>query len=163
MQRNRSFGWWSLLCWLSLGMVLEAMHGFKVPWYLDVVNDARRLQLTLAHSHGTLLALINLAFVATARAPDHAPHALDRAGACLRWAALLMPIGFLFGGIFTLGADPGIAIVLVPIGGVLLFTGVLLTVRTVAASPASAAVAAPPPPPPPPVAEPKGGKPGKKG
>jgi hypothetical protein len=157
MQRNRSFGWWSLLCWLSLGMVLEAMHGFKIRWYLDVVNDARRLQLTLAHAHGTLLALINLAFVATAHAPASAPHELDRAGACLRWAALLMPIGFLFGGIFTMGADPGFAIVLVPIGGVLLFTGVLLTVRTITTAPA-AGVAAPPPPP---AVAAKGGKPGK--
>ncbi|MEO6596190.1 MAG: hypothetical protein ABIP94_15690 [Planctomycetota bacterium] len=127
MQRNRSFGWWSLLCWLSLGMLLEVMHGFKVGWYLDVVNDARRLQLTLAHSHGTLLALINLAFVASAGADSSR---LARAGACLRWAGLLMPLGFLFGGMFAMGPDPFFAIVLVPIGGLFLFTGVLLTVRS---------------------------------
>ncbi len=131
MQRNRRFGWWSLLCWLSLGMLLEAMHGFKVGWYLDVIHDARHLQLTLAHSHGTLLALVNLAFVATA-GPDTGR--LGRAGACLRWAGLLMPLGFLFGGVFAMGSDPFFAIVLVPIGGLLLFTGVLLTVRSLGAA-----------------------------
>ncbi|HEX5053603.1 MAG TPA: hypothetical protein VFZ65_17625 [Planctomycetota bacterium] len=149
MQRNRSFGWWSLLCWLSLGMLLEAMHGFKVGWYLDVVNDARRLQLTLAHSHGTLLALINLAFVATVRVPDAAPNGLARAGACLRWAGLLMPLGFLFGGVFAMGPDPSFAIVLVPIGGLLLFAGVLLTVRSLVAPAAPGAGSAPAGKPPP--------------
>ena len=143
MHRNRRFGWWALLCWLALGMVLEAMHGFKIGWYLDVVNDARRLQLTLAHSHGTLIALINLAFVATVRIPEGNPRALDRAGALLRWAGVLMPVGFLLGGVFTMGPDPGFAIVLVPIGGLLLFSGVLSIVRTLGA-PAATAPAAPP-------------------
>jgi|RhiMethySRZTD1v2_1073278.scaffolds.fasta_scaffold00711_29 membrane protein DedA with SNARE-associated domain len=134
MERNRSFGWWCLLCWLTLGMLLEAMHGFKVGWYLDVVNEPRRLQLTLAHSHGTLLAIVNLVFVATARAPTGQTRSLDRAGACLRWAGLLMPMGFLLGGVFAIGPDPGFAIALVPIGGFLLFTGVLLTLRSLRAS-----------------------------
>ncbi len=129
-QRNRSFGWWSLLCWLSLGMVLESMHGFKVGWYLYVVNDARRLQLSLAHTHGTLIALVNLAFAVAARAPGESTNGLERAGWCLRWAGMLMPAGFLLGGVFAMGPDPGFAIVLVPIGGLLLFAGVLLTARS---------------------------------
>jgi hypothetical protein len=131
LQRARSFGWWSLLGWLTLGMTLEAMHGFKVGWYLDVVNDARRLMLTLAHSHGTLLALVQLAFAATM--PKDAP-SLARAGSCLRWAGILMPLGFLGGGIQIFGADPGYAIVLVPIGGAFLFVGVLLAARSVTAA-----------------------------
>lgn len=129
LQRARSFGWWSLLVWLSLGMVLEAMHGFKVGWYLDVVNDARRLMLSLAHTHGTLLALVNLAFAATLRATAGNAAALRRGAACLRWAGILMPVGFLGGGIQTMGADPGFAIVLVPPGGLLLFLGVLAAAR----------------------------------
>ena len=147
MHRNRGFGWWSLLCWLALGMVLEAMHGFKVGWYLDVVNDARRLQLSLAHTHGTLIALVNLAFVATVRVPT-GPHRLDRAGACLRWAGVLMPMGFLLGGVFAMGPDPGYCIVLVPLGGLLLFAGVLLaalSLRTAEGTPATKAAAQPPP------------------
>lgn len=129
------FGWWSLLCWLALGMVLEVLHGFKIGWYLDVANEARRLQWRLAHTHGTLIALVNLAFAATLRGNiPGAQHVLDRAGACLRWAGMVMPVGFLLGGLFTLGADPGFAIVLVPIGGLLLFVGVLLSARTLAAA-----------------------------
>ena len=66
------FGWWSLLLFLTLGIVLEAMHGFKVGWHLDVGNEARRLLWTLAHAHGTLLALIHIGFALTVRAlSDH--------------------------------------------------------------------------------------------
>ena len=96
----------------------------------DVGNDGRRLLLTLAHVHGTLLALVQLAFAATM--PAGAPR-LGRAASCLRWAAVLMPLGFLAAGVFALGADPGLAIVLVPVGGALLLVGVFF-----AASAASA-------------------------
>jgi hypothetical protein len=153
IERCRRFGWWSLLVWLGLGLVLEALHGFKVGWYLGVVNDGRRLQLTLAHSHGVLLALVALAFVATVRPADVAKAA--RIGACLRWAGVLMPAGFLLGGVFANGADPGLPIVLVPIGGLLLFTGVLTAALAVQAPGAPQAE-------PPPVAPP-GGKAGKGG
>lgn len=124
----RRFGWWSLLVWLTLGLLLEALHAFKVGWYLDVGNDGRRLLLTLAHVHGTLLALVQLAFAATM--PAGAPR-LARAASCLRWAGVLMPLGFLVAGVFALGADPGLAIVLVPIGGVLLLAGVFLAAKAV--------------------------------
>ena len=56
------FGWWALLIFLALGIVLEMLHGFKVGWYLNVENESRRLMWNLAHSHGTLLAFVNLAF-----------------------------------------------------------------------------------------------------
>jgi hypothetical protein len=125
--RCRCFGWWSLLVWLSLGLLLEAMHGFKIGWYLDVGSDARRLLLRLAHAHGVLLSLVVLAFAATAVGAERT---LLRAGMCLRWAAVLMPLGFLLGGLWPMGGDPGLGIVLVPIGGVLLFVGVLATARS---------------------------------
>jgi hypothetical protein len=130
-RRNLVFGWWSLLCWLSFGMLLEAMHGFKVGFYLDVDSDARRLQWSLAHAHGTLIALVNLAFAATARAAvgAAAERPLARASWCLRWAGILMPAGFLLGGLFPMGPDPGFGVVLVPVGGVLLFAGVLLAAK----------------------------------
>ena len=35
-QRNLRFGWWALLAFLSLGFFLEALHGFKVGWYVSV-------------------------------------------------------------------------------------------------------------------------------
>lgn len=130
LQRARSFGWWSLLVWLSLGLVLEGLHGFKVGFYLDVGNDTRRLMFTLAHTHGTLLSLVQLAFAATLSA--NAP-GLARAGTLLRVASVLMPLGFLLGGLHVFGGDPGYGIVLVPIGGGCLFVGVLLAARAASA------------------------------
>jgi hypothetical protein len=61
LDRNLRFGWWSLLIFLSLGGGLEILHGFKIGWYVDVANDMRRLMFTLAHAHGTALALVNIA------------------------------------------------------------------------------------------------------
>ncbi|MFN9948789.1 MAG: hypothetical protein ACK56S_18285 [Planctomycetota bacterium] len=127
----RRAGWWSLAVWLALGLLLEGLHACKLGWYLDVGNDARRLLLTLAHAHGTLLALVQLAVAATM--PPEAGVRLRRAGACLRWAGVLMPLGFLAGGVFALGADPGYAIVLVPVGGILLLVGVVAAARVASA------------------------------
>ena len=61
-RRHLQIGWWALLVFLSVGLVLEALHGLKVGLYLDVSNETRRLMWRLAHAHGTLLALVNLAF-----------------------------------------------------------------------------------------------------
>jgi hypothetical protein len=125
---SRSFGWWSLLCWLSVGIALEAMHGFKVGWYLDVGNDGRRLQLTLAHTHGTLLAVLNILLAVSLKGVEPVA-TVAKAGKLMKWAAILMPLGFLCGGIWSLGDDPGFAIVLVPVGGLLMFAGVLFAAR----------------------------------
>ena len=65
--RNLRFGWWSLLVFLSLGGVLETLHGFKIGWYVDAGNEMRRLMFTLAHAHGTALALVNIVAALTAR------------------------------------------------------------------------------------------------
>src|SRR2546423_12645834 len=67
--RNLRFGWWSLLIFLSLGGILETLHGFKIGWYVDVNNDMRRLMFTLAHAHGTAVALVNIVAGLTARSP----------------------------------------------------------------------------------------------
>src|SRR5438128_8366345 len=66
IRRHLHFGWWTLLIFLTAGLALEALHGFKVEAYLKVSNETRRLMWTLAHAHGTLLGLVNLGFAATA-------------------------------------------------------------------------------------------------
>lgn len=125
--RHLRVGWWSLAVFLTLGLALEAMHGFKLGWYLDLSNATRRLLLTLAHVHGTLLALVHLAFAATLalRVPKVLPRA-SLASACLLGAGIALPMGFLLGGLWPWGGDPGLGIVLVPIGAVLLLVGVVL-------------------------------------
>src|SRR4026208_1542192 len=65
VRRHLRFGWWSLLLFLSLGLTLEALHGFKASIYLNVSNEMRRWMWTLAHAHGASLALLHIAFAVT--------------------------------------------------------------------------------------------------
>ena len=129
-RRHLRFGWWSLLCFLSLGAVLEALHGFKVGWYMDVANEARRHLWTLAHAHGTLLSLVHVAFGLTVPlTPAWKPGSKRVASRCLVGASILLPGGFLLGGLVVHGGDPSLGILLLPVGAVLLFAAVLLTAR----------------------------------
>ena len=122
------FGWWQLLVFLSLGIALEVMHGFKVGWYLDADHETRRLMLTLAHTHGTLLGLINLAFSWSVTRLVAWPAPQQKlASWCLLAASVLMPLGFFFGGLFPYPGDPDLGILLLPAGAFLLLVSVLLT------------------------------------
>lgn len=122
--RTVQFGLWSLLVYLTLGLTLEALHGFKVAWYLEF--ETRRLLWTLAHAHGVLVSVLTIGFGLMLQRADGA--AWQRAvAACLLAAVVLLPGGFLLGGIYVYGGDPGPGVVLSPIGGTLLFAAVLLT------------------------------------
>ena len=123
-------GWWSLLLFLTLGLILETLHGFKVGLYLDVSNSPRRLMWTLAHAHGTLFSILNVVFAMSIRlTPDWKASSRTLASRCLLGALLLIPLGFFLGGVFIQGGDPGIGVILVPPGAFLLFLAVLLTAR----------------------------------
>jgi hypothetical protein len=122
---NVRFGLWALLAYLLLGMAIDAMHGFKVGWYLDF--ETRRLMWTLAHAHGVLTSILAIGFgVMLQLAAEPAPwHRI--ASACLLAAVVLLPGGFLLGGIYVYDGDPGVGVLLAPVGGVLLFAAVLVT------------------------------------
>ena len=123
-------GWWSLLLFLTLGLVLETLHGFKVGFYLDVSNSTRGLMWTLAHAHGTLFSILNLVLAMSMRLmPDWKASSRTLASRCLLGALVLIPLGFFLGGVFIHGGDPGIGLILVPPGALLLFLSVLLTAR----------------------------------
>ncbi|MBI2516226.1 MAG: hypothetical protein HYV95_04860 [Opitutae bacterium] len=128
--RHLRFGWWSLFFWLALGLGLEALHGFKAGWYLDVGQEMRRLMLTLAHAHGTLLALVNLAAGFTLRTVKGAEVSRPASWSLLG-AGVLLPLGFLLGGLQIYGGDPGVGVLLVPVGGLLLLYGVAAMARAV--------------------------------
>ena len=64
-RRHLRFGWWSLLLFMGLGLGLEIMHGFKLGFYLDLENETRRFMWRLAHVHGVLLGLLQIALAAT--------------------------------------------------------------------------------------------------
>ena len=128
--RHLRWGWWLLLVFLSLGILLEALHGLKVGWYLDLANGTRRHMFTLAHAHGTLMGLLHIAFAATVRVAPHPDVAArGRAARLLTAAGLLLPGGFLLGGLFIYAGDPGLGILLVPVGALCLLASVWITVR----------------------------------
>lgn len=130
-RRHLRFGWWSLATFLTLGAVLETLHGFEVGWYLDASSATRRLMWTLAHAHGTLLSLVNVAFGMTVDwIGGTAPGRLRHASWCLVAAALLLPGGFFLGGALFYDGDPGLPIVLVPVGALLLAIAVAATARS---------------------------------
>ena len=129
-RKHLRIGWWTLLGFLTLGAALEAFHGFKLGYYLDAGNEARRLALRLGHAHGTLLALVHVAFALTL-ASRFAPaeRSAARASPLLVTATFLLPGGFLLGGLFARGGDPGIGVFLVPFGALALFVAVFHVAR----------------------------------
>jgi hypothetical protein len=129
-RRHLLFGWTALLVYLTFGLFLEMLHGFKAGFYLDVGNETRRLMWRLAHAHGTLLALVNIAYGLTVKA---VPETSDRlASVCFSVALVLVPLGFFLGGIVTIGGDPAAMVFLVPPGAVALAIGTGVVARALA-------------------------------
>ena len=111
------FGWSALAIFLVGGLTLEFLHLIKAEFYFDV--RIRRELWVLAHAHGGLLALVNLAFSATAESCFTQERKAKLASTTLRWGSALVPAGFFFGGIGNSESDPSFAIILTPIGGLL--------------------------------------------
>lgn len=125
-RRARRFGWTALTAWALVGLTLEAMHGFKVSGYLD--DEVTRLLLRLAHAHGVGLAIVTLVH-GTSGAPLFAER-MDggqRVGTLLRAGALLVPLGFAAGVIAHPESDPGLGILLVPVGAACLIAALAWT------------------------------------
>lgn len=116
-------GWVSIAIWMSLGLLLEGLLGYKIPAYL---NDPQRRELfRLAHAHGTLLGVV---LIAAGLCVERFAIALPGAARlALRAGAVLMPVGFFVAGIWHTEGDPGLAIWLVPPGALLvIFAAVAL-------------------------------------
>lgn len=125
--RHLGAGWWGLAIFVVLGSVLELMHAIKSPLYLDAGRETTRLLLRLAHAHGTLLSLVNIAYALTVRARPGAARPL--ASVALLLSLVLLPGGFLAGGIWAHGGDPGLGVLLVPAGAVALIVGAVVVAR----------------------------------
>ncbi|MQA29506.1 MAG: hypothetical protein GEU82_06665 [Luteitalea sp.] len=129
-KRHLQFGWWSFFVFSTLGLVLEMLHGFKAGLYLDVSQETRRLMWTLAHAHGTLLALVHLVFALALRGIPALGRVHQRLiSRCLMGASALLPGGFFLAGIHFYAGDPGFGILLVPPGAVLLLIAIALVAR----------------------------------
>lgn len=113
---NLRWGYGLLVLFMVGGLMLEALHAIKLGLYLD--QSLRRELWTLAHAHGALLALLNLAYAATA--PALLPvERIGPTGRWLRFAAILMPLGFFLGGIGNSESDPSLFILLTPLGALM--------------------------------------------
>lgn len=113
----RRYGWTWLVIFVAGGLLLEALHGIKAPWYLE--QHLRRELWVLAHAHGALLALLNLVF-ATAGVPHYTDaRKCALAGWSLRCGSLLVPAGFFLGGIGNSETDPSLFILATPVGALL--------------------------------------------
>jgi hypothetical protein len=119
--------WISLAFWIAFGVLLEGFRAFRSSVYLD--DPVRRDMFRLAHSHGTLLNFLLLAAALCSRLD------LIRLGAKtsigLRAAVVVLPAGFFFGGVWHFKDEPGLAILLVPIGAVLLLVTAIYIAFTV--------------------------------
>ncbi len=108
--------WACLAGWIAFGLLVEAMSGYRIPALLD--DPIRREMLRLAHAHGTLLNLVLLAAAICARL--ELVRIESGVAILLRIAIISIPVGFLLAGVWHFKNDPGIGILLVPVGGVLL-------------------------------------------
>ena len=135
-RRHLQIGWWSMLVFATLGLVLESLHGFKVRFYLDVSNDTRRLMWTLAHAHGTLVGAINVLFGLTLGvSPSIAEARQQSLSKLLIGATILLPLGFFLGGVSFYAGDPGLGILLLPVGAMLLLAALYSIARASAQPP----------------------------
>lgn len=118
--RMMTQGWVSLALWMSVGLLLEGLLGYKIPSYL---NDLQRRELfRLAHTHGAFLGLVLIAAALCGRRGAGLPRI-----ACLSLSvgSALMPLGFLLAGIRHPEGDPGPAIWIVPPSAILIIFGAI--------------------------------------
>jgi hypothetical protein len=107
-------GWLSLLVGVLAGVTTEGLLGFK--WPALVGDPLRRELLSLAHFHAGLLGLVNLVYAGFAEIPGLGERARRAASRALLLGSLCLPAGFLLGGLWHPEGDPGLGIVLVPLG-----------------------------------------------
>lgn len=93
----------------------------------DNFRNSRRFLWTLAHRHGTQLALVHLAFAyALHLGLLTAVPRIRLAGYFLINAVVLMPLGFFLGGLWPSEGDPWVGVWLVPVGAIFLLVAVAL-------------------------------------
>ncbi|MEP7075006.1 MAG: hypothetical protein ABI878_04280 [Acidobacteriota bacterium] len=114
-------GWIGVAFWMSFGLLIEGLIGFRSPSYLS--DPVRRELFRLAHTHGTVLSILLLiVFVYLAKNFIARPVAAIWS---LRIGTVLMPVGFLLGGIWHYESDPGVMIFIAPVGGLMVIFGVI--------------------------------------
>jgi hypothetical protein len=138
-RRHHMIGWCGLFVFVCLGFALETLLGLKMGMYLDSSNKYRRELWRLAHAHGTLVALVNIAFAAgLAQLGAWKEGRLKLASFLLIDTLLVLPLGFFLGGIGHTEVDPSPGIWLVPVGALFLVVAVGLIAQAATTSASSA-------------------------
>lgn len=128
--RHHRYGWWALLAFATAGLVLESLQGFRTGWYVDADVETRKTMFRLAHAHGALLALVNLALAAALKSGLLARlESPAKSSMLVLGGSLAIPAGFALGGLWFVEADPGWGVLLVPAGAVALLAGLLAVAR----------------------------------
>ena len=122
-KRHLVMGWWCLAIFMSLGIVLECLHALEVMQYLT--NETRQMMWRLAHAHGTLLGLLNIAFAVSVDRFDLQTQKIE--SRLLIVGTVLLPGGFFAGGVTTYASDPGPGVWIVPLGAVAALAAVVIT------------------------------------
>jgi hypothetical protein len=114
-------GFISLACWMTFGFLLEGLIGYKIPTYLN--DNLRRELFQLAHTHGTLFSVVLIVVAICLKLNLLKPN--NQYQIALRVGSVVMPVGFLLGGIWHYESDPGFLIWLSPIGAVIIIFGIV--------------------------------------
>ena len=85
---------------------------------------------TLAHAHGAALAFVNIAAGVTTRTLSGGALA-SSASRALVAGSVLLPLGFFLGGVVIHEGDPGLGIILAPVGAVALIYAIARIARDV--------------------------------
>ncbi len=112
--------WIGITVWMSFGLLNEGLIGFRIPAY--VADDVRRELFRLAHAHGTLLSLMLLGAAFSVSRLTDAPVLGIWA---LRIGAVVLPLGFLLGGIWHFKSEPGLGVWLVPPAALIVIFGAI--------------------------------------
>lgn len=119
MRQKLAFG--IIAFWIAFGLVLDFLMGTKQSSYL--ADPVRREVWRLAHAHGTLLMLV---YAVYSKLHGISVKAHDN---LMFFGAILMPAGFLLGGIGATETDPSPAVLLVPVAGFSFVLGLVLSLR----------------------------------
>ena len=131
-ESHARLGWWMLAIFAACGLVLESLIGLRTPWLVDVGAETRRTMLRLAHAHGALLGLVHVAFAASLRTGLVGVAESPWRSRLFTTGSLLVPVGFAAGGLWFLEAEPGLGVLLVPVGAIAVVAALVSIARSCA-------------------------------
>lgn len=109
--------------WMSFGLLLEGLIAFRIPDYLS--DPVTREMFRLAHAHGTLLSLVLVAVGLTGRSGYIAAPNIGKMA--LHIGSVVMPVGFMLGGIGNYESDPNPLVFFAPLGGIMVIFGIVIS------------------------------------